>query len=63
MKRNIAVKTWVKKPTDKALRKTIKMTMLELINELEKDEFTGGTFRSKAACEAWLKLKKEVDKL
>lgn len=63
MKRNIAVKAWVKKPTDKALKKTIKMTMLELINELEKYEFTGGIFRSKAACEAWMELKKEVDKL
>lgn len=63
MKRNIAVKAWVKKPTDKALRKTTKMTMLELINELEKCEFTGGVFRCKAACEAWLKLKKEVNKL
>lgn len=62
MKRNIAVKTWVKKPTDKALRKTTKITMLELIKEVEKCEFEcqagylGG-------CKAWQDLKKEVNKL
>lgn len=63
MKRNIAVKAWVRKPTDKALRKTTKMTMLELMKELEKYEFYNGTFRCKEAWETWEKLKKEVNKL
>lgn len=62
MKKNIKIKAWVKKSTDKALKKTTKMTMLELIKEVEKCEFEcqagylGG-------CKAWQDLKKEVNKL
>lgn len=62
MKKNIVVKAWVKKPTDKALKKTVKITMLDLIQDIEKNNFEcqAGYL---GACKAWQNLKKEVAKL
>lgn len=62
MKKNIVVKTWVKKPNDIALKKTAKMNMLELVKKIEDCGFEceAGSIR---AFVSWIELKKEINKL
>lgn len=62
MKKNIVVKAWLTKPKGKALEKTVKLNLQELIQKLEGYEFEcqGGYLKG---CKDWINLKKEVSKL